>query len=214
MPAFNAVGNIANRTGISTLTHSKFWSQDVFDIDAVQLHAFVKRMSGVGKRDEAETALEIALGEVMKAVARNEFEAPPMLSYFRPDRVVLTAGELRAGLQYMERERSIAVLFALELGIDNLEVARLTHRRLAEYRAARPLSDLALQCLAACPRHVRSAYVFWKTVEGKTVPLFGLDLDVFDAFGFLWGELAMGYKNLIMIDGDADRASLECYLGR
>lgn len=214
MPAFNAVGNIANSIGLSSLAHAKFWSQDVSRIDALQLHAFVTRMSGVGRRDEAETALEIALGEVMKAVARNEFDAPPMLAYFRPDRISLTAGELRIGLQQMDHSRAVAVLFALEVGIDNVEVARLTHRRLTELRADGRLTELALKCVASSPRHVRSAYVFWNTVEGKTVPLFGLDLDVFDAFGVLWGELESGYQNLVMIDGDADRASLECYLNR
>ena len=93
------------------------------------------------------------------------------------------------------------------------QVARLTRKGLEEYKAAHTLSKLVQDALDAQPRQIRSQYIFWnQDAAGKTVPVFGLDADVFDAFGMVWSELEAGYKNLIMIDEEADRRSIERHL--
>ncbi|MEJ7806992.1 MAG: hypothetical protein WKG03_13850 [Telluria sp.] len=215
MPALKDIGNIAGRTGTLTLTQSPLWNMDVAKIDVVQLHAFIRRLSDAGQRDEAESAVEIAMQEVQLAVARNEIPPPPMLAYFRPYRITMTAGELRNGLVFLGAEKSAPIMFALETGMNLDEVARLTHKTLATFAQHNALSPIARECLASAPRHIRSQYVFWRqSNEGKTYPMFGLDADVFDAFGMIWGELVVGYANLIMIDDEADRRSMDCYIDR
>jgi hypothetical protein len=57
-------------------------------------------MSGEGRRDQAETAISIAIAEVKAAVGRGEFSEPEMVDYRKPERVYPTAGELRNGLRY------------------------------------------------------------------------------------------------------------------
>jgi hypothetical protein len=55
--------------------------------------------------------------------------------------------------------------------------------------------------------------VFWRENEnGIVLPLLGLEAAVFDAFGQVWVELVQGYKNMIMIDKNPNRESIECFL--
>lgn len=209
-PALKDIGRISELLGVSPLSQSAIWSQSVDSIDPIQICAFEKRLTDLGQRDIAETAIDIAQAEVHKAVARNEINVPPMLSYVRSLRTYLTAGELRDGLLRLTRLHATVILFALETNLDSMTVATLTYQRLALME----LSPLAKQCLNVCPRHLRTPYVFWEQQQsdGKVAPIFGLDAVVFETFGLVWAELAFGYKHLIMIDGAADRKSLECYL--
>lgn len=215
MPALKEIGNLANRTGVSCLTQSPLWHQDVATITLVQVFSFIAKMKLNNRLDEAETAVEIVMQEVHQAVARNEIDVPPMLSYERQDRIYLTAGELRRGLMFLGHKRAAAILFALETEMDLTDAARLTYRRLAEIKHDCELSEIANACLEQVPQHIRSPYVFWQErADGTVTPLFGLDEAVFDAFGLVWAELMEGYENLIMIDEDADRASIECFVRR
>jgi len=215
MPALKDIGTLANRIGVSCLSQSPLWHQDISTIVPAQIYAFVTKMKMNGRLDEGESAIEIALREVHQAVARNEIAVPPMLSYYRPTRIYLTAGELKNGLIYLGGARATATLFALETGMDALDVTRLTHKRLAGFRRVHPMSALAEECLRITPRHLSCPYVFWReTDDGMTLPLFGMDAAIFDAFGLVWAELAQGYADLILIDEDADRESIECWLNR
>lgn len=213
MPALNEIGAIASRVGVSLLSKSPIWSQEINRIDAIQLHAFIQKAAIAGKRDEAESALEIVLSEITQSVDRGEIAAPQMLAYYRPLKSLMTAGELTSGLLYLGAEKARAILFALEVKIDASEVAFLTRPLLTELRLTRHISQRALSCLASTPRHEKSPYVFWLECDGGlTTAMTGLDADVFDAFGLVWAELAAGYSSLIMIDGAADGASIRCFL--
>ena len=207
-PALKDVGNITQYLGTSPLASSSLWNSPVHAIEPIHLLAFVYRCNEQGFRDLAESSINIAQREIAAAVKRNEFGTPAILSY-KPSIVAhLTVGELKAGLERLGQPHASAVLFALETSLDALDVARLTHTRMRRMM----LSDLAKHCMNVCPRQITLQYVFWITDDiGRTLPLFGLDAAVFDAFGMVWAELEQGYANLIMIDGDADRKSIECY---
>lgn len=191
---------LAGKTGTSPLASSPMWTQQVGDIIPAQISAFVDRQAELGHRDQAESAVEIALAAITRAVGNNELPCPKMLSYYRPNRIVLTSTEIKDGLLMLEQPRAAAVLFALETGMDGVEVSRLTHRLLAEFRKGHSISPIAQECLnEAPPRHVALQYVFWRDSDaGMPLPLFGLDADVFNAFGLVWAELAQGYNNLVI----------------
>ena len=212
-PALKDIGRISELLGVSPLSQSTIWNQLVYTIKPAQLLAFEKRHSLMGKRDLAESSVDIAQAEVQKAVARNEIDIPVMLSYVRPARTHLTAGELRDGLLRVGKFQTAAILFGLETKMDSMMVSTLTHQRL---NLAGELSPLARKCLSLFPRHIRSPYVFWdqSKSDGRVTPLYGLDVIVFETFGLLWGELAFGYENLIMIDTNADRVSFEYLVHR
>ncbi len=190
---------LADKVGTSPLAGSPIWAQPIESIIPSQITAFVDRQAQLGKRDEAESAVEIALAAITRAVGRNELPVPDMLSYYRPNRIVLTSTEIKDGLLYLDNPKAAAVLFALETGMDSVDVARLTHRALADFRKTHMLSPIALECLREAPlRHVALQYVFWRESDGGfPLPLFGLEADVFQAFGLVWAELEQGYNNLV-----------------
>lgn len=210
-PALKDIGRISTLLGVSPLSKSAIWHQPVDTIQPAQFYAFVDRFNELGQRDLAETAVDIVQSEVQKAVARNEIGIPPLLSYYRPTRTYLTAGELKNGLAYLGDARAAAVLFALETGLDALGVSMLTHRRLA---LMGEVSAIAKTCLEGYPRNLHTPYVFWEERDGRAMPIFGLDAAVFEAFGLVWGELAFGYEHLIMIDADADRGTMASFSSR
>jgi hypothetical protein len=122
----------------------------------------------------------------------------------------VTAGELRDGLRYLGKEKGAAILFALETQMTGHAVGRLTWSdAMRMFREGR-LSKLAMACTRACPRQLYLHYVFWATDPELSLPspLFSLESDVFDAFGFLWNELAQAYGRIIMIDGTAEAKGL------
>jgi hypothetical protein len=175
------------------------WAQPVEEISPYQLHAFVDRQAEAGKRDQAESAVEIALAAITRAVGQNVLPVPAMLSYHRPLRIVMTSTEMKDGMRELGDVKAAAVLFALETGMDTVQVSRLTHRGLIEFKKGHQISELAQECLnAAPPRHVALQYVFWlDTDAGFPLPLFGLDADVFQAFGMVWAEVVAGYENMV-----------------
>jgi hypothetical protein len=191
---------LADQVGTSPLASSPMWEQPVGEIDPTQITAFIARLSELGRRDQAESAVEIALAAITRAVGNNQLPVPKMLSYYRPNRTVLTSTEFKNGLLILEQPRAAAVLFALETGMDTVEVSRLTHRGLAEFRKTHAISPIAQACLdEAPPRHVALQYVFWRESDaGMPLPVFGLEADVFNAFGLIWAEVVQGYNNMVV----------------
>lgn len=214
MPLLKEIGNLNNATGVSLIKSSPIWNQSVDQITSYQFGAFIFRMKEQGLADEAETAVEIVMRETMKAVGANEISPPKYLEYQRASHIRLTAGELRRGLIHAQQPYAAAILFALELGLTEKGVASMTWRHLTALTETRSISKLAKECLLACPRNLSAPYVFWINNGKKVVGLFNLSEVVFDAFGLTWGELEVGYKNLIMIDGEADLKSLDCFFSR
>jgi len=213
-PALKDIGKISTILGVSPLSQSPLWSRPADKISTASIYAFVARMSEAGQRDQAESAIDLAMREVQAAVARNEFASPPMLTYRSPSRVYLTAGELRNGLRHAQQPKAAAILFALETGMDASEVASVTWTMVSRMERTKALSALAKKCILACPQQLRFPYVFWQNEGGRLARLTGLDFTIFEAFGMVWAELENGYANLIRIDEEADRKSIETYLSR
>lgn len=199
MPALKNIGNIGKLVGLSPLHQSPMWEQDIAQISHIQIQAFVKRFAIEGRRDIAESAVAIAMEEIKKAI-ENGLPAPKMMQYRPPERRYMTFGELKAGLSHMTNERAAAVLFALEMKLEITDVVSLRWQDLQQMQVDNRLTPIALECLRGTVRSISNAYVFWSNIEERQSPLFGLDADIFDAFGLVWGELEAGYRNLIMCD--------------
>lgn len=214
MPALKEV--LDGLPGLSLLANSRLWEQQVERITPAALQGFVWKMKEHGLRDQAESALELALSEITKAVGRNELPVPPMLAYQAPCSTRLTIDELRRGFKQMGFLRTAACICALETGLTLHQVVHLTHRGLTTLRRSGALSELAEACLeVAPPRHFTLQYIFWEANEDLlALPLVGMDELLYNAFGLLWGELVDAYAHLILTDRDKDRRSVECLLFR
>jgi hypothetical protein len=117
---------------------------------------------------------------------------------------VLTTGILKRGLIGMVRPRPAAILFGLEAGLEAEQVITLAWQKVKPST----LTPYAIHILDSQPRHIRCQYVFWQNYNdgNKPLPLFGLNEEVFDAFGMVWGELAAAYEHIVFIDEDEELA--------
>lgn len=213
-PALKDVGKIASLIGASPLSQSPLWNRPVDSIGPIDLFSFVSRCKMEGKGDLAESCVEVVLTELIRAVGRNEIPVVQALQYKRPDRTIMTLGELREGFAQMTAPTPAAILFGLETGLGSPEVVTLTWEKAIEMENRGVVTVLAKDCLRIQPRHLNSTYVFWRAGEFRPIPLFGLDHEVFDAFGMIWGELCEAYKNLILVDSGLLAASFNCLLRR
>ena len=197
--ALKSIGRISELLGVSPLSQSPLWNKTVDKITPNQVTVFLSQCHIYGRRDEGETAIDIAQREVAAYIDKNQLERPAFLNYRTHYKLSLTLDELKKGLQYLPNERAHAVLFALETNLDATGVAMLTHSSLRKMK----LTDLATLCAQCCPRQISMQYVFWQHDDSFNLPLplFGLDADVFDAFGLVWGELALGYQNIMKGQG-------------
>ncbi|MDY7537644.1 hypothetical protein RGU72_05165 [Undibacterium sp. 5I1] len=214
MPMLKDVGNLSSVVGVSPISKSPIWHQSVEKITVVQLHAFIRRMKDLGLRDEAETAVEIVLRETKKAVISNQIAPPPYLDFQLKRTIQLTIGELRRGLTHAGQPYASAIMFALELGLTSKQVASLTWKQFQQLEKENTLTPLAREAFKAAVRNIATPYLYWVENDSKPVGLFSLDAVVFDSFGLVWGELEAGYANLIMIDGEANLQSMDCFLRR
>ena len=79
-----------------------------------------------------------------------------------------------------------AILFAFEMDMSPEQVVTLTWKKVQQHQ----LTPFAVELLTRQPRHITSGYVFWRPRNNKPEPLFGLELEVFEAFDMIWSELA------------------------
>lgn len=189
---------MSNLPGIKILASSPLWEQSVEKIHAVQLHALLRRYAEKNQRDIAETAIEICLNEVKRAVKDHEIPTPRMLDFTVPIRHRMTKRELQRGLALMGARKAAAVLFALEMGMDAKAVGYLTWTKAMRMFKAATLTSVAIACTKICPRQMCLQYVFWQDDEsGQPKPFFSLDADIYDAFGLVWAELETAYSRLL-----------------
>lgn len=93
--------------------------------------------------------------------------------------------------------KGAAVLFALETGMNAVDVGRLTWPVATRMFRSATLSDIAIGCTSMCLRQLHLQYVFWELNEdGVAAPVFSLDHDVYESFGLVWAELEAAYALL------------------
>lgn len=198
MPALKEVGRLSSIVGVSPLQESPMWDQDIAALSPIQFQAFVKRLSMQGKKDIAESAIAIALTEIDRVVKRGEISKPAILSYRPVQTRYMTYSEFKTGLEQLDPNRRSAVVFALEMKMDIIDVAGFRWDDLQQMQVDGALTDIAKECLRSSVRSISTPYVFWSNNGNKQSPLQGLEAELFDAFGLVWGELELIYKNIVM----------------
>ena len=105
-------------------------------------------------------------------------------------------------LKCVNQVRRRALLFALEMNLDPLEVIDLTWKQINRSH----LTPFARQLIAAQAYHIRLPYVFWEYIDEQTAaPLFRLDLSAEAvAQGKGWAWLKAAARDAIRIDTEAD----------
>lgn len=102
----------------------------------------------------------------------------------------------------MPRPYPAAILFALETNLAPEEVAYLTRSDVKKMN----LGSFSRQILTSQPLSIKTSYCFWRQDGSSHMPLYGIDLYVFDAWGFVWAELEASYRVMLPFDGEADFA--------
>lgn len=200
MPALKDIGSFRINLANTALAKSPLWNMPAETIVPAQLAAFKARLKleGFEKTDLLFRSIIEALGKAEKS---GEIRNAPILNYSEPEVFVMTSRVLREGFESMTRPTPAAILFALEVGLEPEQVVTLTWEKARMLVNANKIKPYARRILDSQVRHITSGYVFWKTrKDNKAEPLFGLELEVFEAFGMIWSELRTAYEGMILND--------------
>lgn len=204
MQALKEIGDLSLLLGNSPIAQSSLWTKPVDEIHPAQFVAFQTRMAFDDHGDEAKVILETILAELNGAHSRGEIPRVPALSFSIPlER--MTLGDLRKGLEQLERPRPAAVLFGLEADLVIDQVITLTWEKAKVLRQGQ-LSTVARDILRLAPRRLGTPYVFWQELNGAPAPLFGLSLELASIFDVEWPELRQAYRTIAGLDVDVERA--------
>ncbi|MFT4064236.1 hypothetical protein [Paraburkholderia sp.] len=204
MQALKDIGDLSSLLGNSPIAQSPLWTKPVDQIVPAQFIAFQTRLTFDGHGEEAKVILETILGELKAAHVKGSIPHVPVLDFTIP-LARMTLGDLRKGLEQLERPRPAAVLFGLEADLEIDEVISLTWEKAKVLREGH-LSKIARELLRLAPRHLGTPYVFWQTMNGAPAPLFGLSLELAAIFDMEWPELRKAYRTIAGIDLDMERA--------
>ncbi len=136
------------------------------------------------------------------------------LAMYWENRHSITAGELRRGLEQLPRPFPSAILFGLDSSLSTENTIMLTWPQANEMRRSGKLSCFASHIIDSQPIHIASPYTFWREINGKPMPLFGLEQIIFDVFGILWPELKMAFNRMIWIDEEAELRHFNIQISR
>lgn len=193
MLALKDIPGIAPVLGGTLLAQSPIWTTPVDRIHPSQLMAFRTRLALSGSKAQADAALDFAVRQVAQAVTKDEVLDVAMLDYIEPNEVTLTSAQVVTGFAQMQRPMPAAILLGLELGLTPDEVVTLTWQKAKKLK----LTQYARHILNSQPIHIATKYVFWQQRYTKVMPLFGLEQEVFDVFGMVWGELQHAYSRMV-----------------
>lgn len=192
MPALKDIKGFSSFAS-TPLAQSVLWDRPAADIIPAQLVALRARLKleGYDATDSLFRKVAAALDKVKQS---GELAGAPILRYTEPKKAPMTSRDLRKGFEQMVRPMPAAILFALEVGIEADQVAVLTWTKLKTLK----LNPYAVQILEAQPRHIGSGYIFWKQANsGLPIPLFDIELEVFEKFNMVWGELEEAYRGMV-----------------
>lgn len=189
MLALKDIPGIAPVLGGTQLAQSPIWNTPVDRIHPAQLTAYRAKLALSGQKSQADAAIDYLLRQVA-----SEAGSVSMLDYFEPNESFITSDELVRGFEQMQRPMPAAILFGLEMQLRPEEIVTLTWHKAKKLK----LTSYARHVLKSQPIHIATKYVFWQQRDDKVMPLFGLEQEVFDTFGKVWGELQHAYNRMIV----------------
>lgn len=171
------------------LAQSPLWTQPVDRIHPSQLMAFRAKLALSGQKPQADAAIDYLLRQVAQ-----EAGSVSMLDYFEPNESFITTDELVRGFEQMQRPMPAAILFGMEMQLRPEEIVTLTWNKAKKLK----LTGYARHVLKSQPIHIATKYVFWQQRDDKVMPLFGMEQEVFDVFGKVWGEMQHAYNRMVV----------------
>ncbi len=195
MQAMKDIAVLSAALSASPIAQSPIWHQPLDRVIPAQLLAFRERMKANGQLNQADAAIDYVLTRVGHMTDTGALPAVPMLDYTEPQHDVMTAGELVTGFERMSRPVPALILFALEMNLTPDEVIVLTRQRVRKMN----LTPRAREIVAAQPLSLATKFVFWRDYEGRHMPVFGFDQELFDAFGEVWSEFKPRADNMLWL---------------
>lgn len=194
MLALKDIPGVAPVLGGTQLSQSPLWNQPVDRIHPSQLMAFRAKMALSNQKPQADAALDYLMRQVAQSLKEDEIDRVLMLDYTEPNDAVITSDELVRGFEQMQRPMPAAILLGLELQLRPEEIVTLTWNKAKKLK----LTGYARHVLKSQPIHIATKYVFWQQRDDKVMPLFGMEQEVFDVFGKVWGEMQHAYNRMVV----------------
>lgn len=189
------------------LSNDPLWGREAFSVTDLELQLFYAR-AGTERRREAVDAIDALQAAVISAAFMGDLPmVPAALVTHEPPEEPYFMDEFVASLMKLSMPRRHACLVALELEKPPAWVVEL-HWKVAKNIPSTPLvSELIAQ--ASRTRHLRLPYVFWEWATPLiAAPLLEFEWSITRAFDCTWPELAHKYRNMILVDRNADAAAL------
>lgn len=193
MTALKNIDGVSPVLGNTPIAQSPIWTQPVDRIHPAQLVAFRKKMAMNGQKAQADAAIDFALNQIARSYG---LENTLLTGYIEPQDAVMTTSLLMRGFGQMQHPYPAAILFALHANLKPEEVVSLTWARARKMARRHDCDPLVVQILRSQPIHIRAQYVFWREIDFKPVPLFGLEQLLFDTFGMVWAEFERAYRRI------------------
>ncbi len=185
----------------SLLSRSPLWRREVATLTPLDLSSFVARYRGTPAYFDAIAEANVVVDAGIEALMSGAINSAEFI-HFRAPKAVTLVSDVVEWLSRVSLIRCKAILFALETELSPRFVMELSWKGLSRLT----LSNLAVEVVRSMPRHIRLDYVFWDILpNGAVGPLFGLTesaMECADGLGF--EKMLERYKNMVMIDSDAD----------
>lgn len=205
------VGTMRQFLAQSPIAFDLLWNEDVSRVTAARLTLFRARMAALGLSNLVDEAVNELLNQTALQVLAGKIAPPPYLKASRVEQRFM-ADELVDGLRAMSDTRAQAVLLALEECKSPDWACNLSWKQVLRWSPSSALSAAVIRNRNVC-RHIKLGYVFWEFVgRGIAAPVLHLEATARIAFQMEWFELQFAYKNMVMVDRQADDESLRLFL--
>ena len=182
----------------SNLLDDPFWSLDSTRVTGDQVALFYARnRTRIGEAGDLIDRLQTAL--ITMAVQGGKLLASADLLQHEPPDDPFFLDEFLDRLRDVPRERQMAIVFALEAGVEPYVASELTWRKARDMRGLNRVATSILE-LCASVRHVRLPYVFWEWATPTiAAPLIDLEGTVKERFEAPWPKIARQYRGMVMV---------------
>lgn len=190
--------------------HFATWEMDINRLSPIHLHALYYRAKQVIGWPAAKAACEAIAREI--AVANeNGLAQNDRLGNFKIASSPMFLGDLRIGLEKLERVERRCVFLALVMGWSLERVVELTWPEVMTLKHV--INDAGWDVLDAMPRHFKSDLVFWEVGNEGVAKLQDVRFKTEMAFGCDYDKLRDRFANMVFIDPELAAEEVRNHFG-
>jgi hypothetical protein len=188
----------------------KIWEMRADNVAPIHLQSLYFRAKLITSHLTAKSAVD----SIARDIAQANFEGfvhNDRLDNFSIVEPPMLINDLKDGMSKLAMEERRCLFFALVMGWSLPRVLELTWPEIKSMKGV--ISDAGWDVLDSLPRHFKSDRVFWRSVEGATLPLVDLEFNAEIAFGCTYEKLRSRFASMIFMDPDLAAEEVKRHFG-